>query len=140
MKSKIIVFNVMLMIIGLTLIGVGGFILKGEELKAISGTCVGIGAGLFGLSIAKILTLIIEYKNPNIKHKKDIEVKDERNVCIVNRAKAKAFDAIGIVFGILMLIYTFINAGLPLILLVIVAYSIVYVLYIVFFNKYSKEM
>ncbi len=42
--------------------------------------------------------------------------KDERNISIEDKAKAMAFDIMGIVFGILIIIYGFIMANLLIIL------------------------
>jgi|GEM_PF-5984486 len=64
----------------------------------------------------------------------------ERNVSIKSKAKAKAFDIMGTVFGILMLIYVLIEADRLIIYLVVVAYLLVYAIYILSLNKYSKEM
>jgi len=46
----------------------------------------------------------------------------------------------GTVFGILMLIYVLIEADRLIIYLVVVAYLLVYAIYILSLNKYSKEM
>ena len=66
--------------------------------------------------------------------------KDERNVSIENKAKAKAFDVMGIVFGILIIIYVMLNYNLFIISLILVAYLLIYIVYRVYFSKYHKEM
>jgi hypothetical protein len=66
--------------------------------------------------------------------------KDERNISIEDKAKAKAFDVMGIVFGILIIIYGFLMANLIIILFALVAYLIIFAVYIIYFSKYHKEM
>lgn len=140
MKNKIVRPYDLLLILGIGLFCIGGFVLKAEELKAISGILIGIGAGLFGMSLGRILQMRIEDKDPTYRHKMDIEKKDERNVTISDKAKAKAFDFMSVAFGILMLIYILIQANLLILLLVVAAYLLVHVVYFVYANKYSKEM
>ncbi|RMD02103.1 hypothetical protein D9O40_07195 [Clostridium autoethanogenum] len=66
--------------------------------------------------------------------------KDERNIAIENRAKAKAFDIMEIVFGILVISYVFLRVNLLTIFLAIAAYLVIFASYMVSFSKYHKEM
>lgn len=66
--------------------------------------------------------------------------KDERNVSIETKAKAKAFDVMGIIFGILIIIYGMLKYNLLIILLAAVAYSLIFIVYMAYFSKYHKEM
>jgi len=139
MKNKDVLYYVLLLV-GIGLFCIGGFILKAPELNSISEIFIGIGAGLFGMSLGGIIQFRVEAKNPAYKRKIDIESKDERTVSIKSKSKAKAFDAMGMIFGILMLIYVLMNADSLIIYLVVSAYLLVYAIYIVYLNKYSKEM
>lgn len=65
---------------------------------------------------------------------------DERNIKIENMAKAKAFDIMGIVFGIITIIYILLKSNSFVILLTISAYIFIFMVYIVYFSKYHKEM
>ena len=139
MKNKSVIYYLCLFV-GIGLFCVGGFILKAPELKAISGICIGIGSGLFGMSLAGIIEFKVQGKYPSYKRQMNIEAKDERNVSIRSKAKAKAFDVMGMVFGILMLIYVLIEADQLIIYLIVAAYLLVYAIYIFYINKYFKEM
>ncbi|RDW22484.1 hypothetical protein CWR48_01315 [Oceanobacillus arenosus] len=66
--------------------------------------------------------------------------KDERNISIVNKAKAKAFDVMGIIFGILIITYVMLENNLFIILLAIAAYLFIFLIYLIYFTKYHKEM
>ncbi|MEY8000917.1 hypothetical protein AB8U03_12045 [Clostridium sp. Mt-5] len=66
--------------------------------------------------------------------------KDERNLNIEDKSKAKAFDVMGIIFGILVIIYGFLKADLLIISLAFTAYLIIFGVYMMYFSKYHKEM
>ena len=66
--------------------------------------------------------------------------KDERNVSIEIKAKAKAFDVIGIIFGILIIIYGILKYNLLTILFVVAAYLLIFLVYMAYFSKYHKEL
>ncbi|MDF2673416.1 MAG: hypothetical protein K0R09_1681 [Clostridiales bacterium] len=140
MKNKKIITYILLLIVGAALVYIGGFVITGLKLKSISGVCIGIGAGLFGMSIGQIIMIRITKKNPSYEHKNNIEVMDERNIYIRNTAKGKAFDVMGVALGILMLVYALINADLLVILLLVGVYLFIYGVYILYLSKYSKEM
>lgn len=140
MINKKIIFNILLVLAGAVLIYTGGFILTGEEIKSVSGVCIGVGSGLIGMNIAHIIIAGIEVRNPSIARKKNIDEKDERNILIRNTAKGKAFDAMGILLAILMLAYLLIDADLLVIFLLVGAYLLMFGIYMVFLSKYLKEM
>lgn len=140
MKSKGVRQYVILLIVGIVFFMVGGFVLKTEGMKALSGICIGVGAGLFGMSTAQIICYKIIQTHPEYKRQVDIEAKDERNIYISSRAKAKAFDWMGTVFGTLILGFALMNKELVIILLLTAAYLLVHGVYITYLNKYTKEM
>ncbi|MCB2342401.1 hypothetical protein [Clostridium estertheticum] len=65
---------------------------------------------------------------------------DERNISLENKAKAKAFDVMQIIFGILIIIYVLLKANLLTIALAVVAYLIILTVFMTSFSKYHKEM
>ena len=137
MKNKKIKIYLALTVLAAIFVAIGKFVFTGNT---IPGLLIGIGAGLFGLSLAQIIVIAIAEKNPEYKRKASIEEKDERNIAINNNAKAKGFDAMGYILTILMLIFVFLNADLSIILLLVFAYLLVYGVFIFYLYKYSKEM
>ena len=103
------------------------FLLYGFNSKTISQIIGVMGVQLVLGGIAK---------NFFIKDKE----KDERNIAIENRAKAKAFDVTGIIFGILIISYWVLKNNLIILLLAIVAYIAVCIVYMAYLSKYHKEM
>ena len=140
MRSKQMKLYTTLAVLGAILFAILWFVFTGKDVNTVSGLFIGIGAGLFGLSVAQIIVIVIAEKNPEYKRKASIEEKDERNIAISNKAKAKGFNAMGYILPILMLVYVLINADLLLLLLLVFAYLLVYCVYIFYLNKYSKEM
>ena len=140
MRNKQMKLYTSLAVLGAILFVIGGFVFTGKDVNTVPGLFIGIGAGLFGLSVAQIIVIVIAEKNPEYKRKASIEEKDERNIAISNKAKAKGFNAMGYILPILMLVYILINADLLFILLLVFAYLLVYGVYIFYLNKYSKEM
>lgn len=114
--------------------------MKGEELKAVSGVCIGIGAGLFGKNIANLFMLRYEEKNPKAAKAKEIEEKDERNFLIRNRAKAKAADITQYFIILLIYITILIRAPLWATFAVIGVYLSYPILSLYLISKFSKEM
>lgn len=132
-------FYVMTLIIGIVLF-CSSFLFKGEELKTISGVLIGIGAGLFGMSIANLWMKGFEEKNPELMKHNEIEFKDERNVMIRYRAKSKAGDIIQwFIMGIAYLLII-IDAPLWTILITVGGVVLYYGIYLYYINKYQKEM
>lgn len=89
-----------------------------------------------------LITICVSLVLDSIYHKffvKKID-EDERNIRIENMAKAKAFDIMGIVFGIITIIYILLKSNLLIILLTIASYLFIFIVYIVYFSKYHKEM
>ncbi|WPC39853.1 DUF2178 domain-containing protein [Clostridium sp. JS66] len=89
-----------------------------------------------------LITICVSLVVNSIYHKFFVRKidEDERNVRIENMAKAKAFDIMGIVFGIITIIYILLKSNLLIILLTITSYLFIFIVYIIYFSKYHKEM
>ena len=101
---------------------------------------VGIGCGLFGQGTAGVIERSILKKHPELIKQKEIEVNDERNQQISNRAKAKAYDVMVFVFGAMMLALALMNVDLAVVLLVVFAYLFVVGSHIYYRVKFEKEL
>lgn len=131
--------------IGLLLLAAGLCLVKTVAdpqgiMLALPYVCIGIGCGLLGHGMANVISQKAIEKNPDIQKQKDIEVNDERNIAIGNRAKAKAFDVMTFVFSALMLTFALMNIGLAAVLLFVFAYLFVQGCAIYYRCKYEKEM
>lgn len=139
LKSKEIVF----VVVGLLLAAVGFVILRrmpeawGGPLPYL---CLGVGAGAFGWGSGELLKQRALQGDPALEKQLEIEARDERNVALANRAKARAFDAMLYVFGALMLAFALMKADLTLILLLVGAYLLVVGISVYYYIRYNKEM
>jgi len=126
-------------VLGVILIA-AGLLIMDESSKTISGMCLGIGAGLFGVSIGKLFMSQYYKKHPKSKKQQEIELRDERTVAIRNRAKAKSYDIALIVLMIAPLILIVNSSPLYLIFTVIAFYLLLFGMQIFYTVKYNKEM
>ena len=78
--------------------------------------------------------------SPELEKQIEIEQKDERNVAIANRAKAKAYDIMIFVFGALMVSFAIMNVELRVTLMLVFAYLFVAGCGVWYRIKYEKEM
>lgn len=131
--------------LGLLLFGIGTYLIKRVNdpqgvMTALPYVFVGIGCGIFGQGMGNLINSKVLKGHPDIEKQMEIERKDERNIAIGNRAKAKAYDLMIFVFGALMISFALMNVGLAPLLLLAGAYLFV-VGYGIFYRiKYDKEM
>jgi len=70
----------------------------------------------------------------------EIEEKDERNVAINNKAKAKAYDLMQIIFAALILAFAFMQVDIYALLMFVIAYLFIIFSMVFYLNKYHREM
>ncbi len=109
-------------------------------MKTLPFICIGVGAGALGGGLGGAATSYLMRKNPSMAKQKEINAKDERNIAIANKAKAKLFNYTLMLFSVLLLFLALIQVELFVILVFVGAYLSIIVLFIYFINKYSKEM
>lgn len=125
---------------GIALVIAGGFF-KDAEIKGLMGVCVGVGAGLIGMFIANLVTLRIEQKHPEAFTKKNIEVNDERNTIIRDKAGAKANSIIMmIIVPIATLVFVLIDVELYVTLTMVGLIILNGILYTGYFNYFNKRL
>jgi hypothetical protein len=132
-------------VVGVGLLAVGLYFIKTIEdpqgmLRALPYICVGLGCGIFGHGMGEIIIRSAKKNNPAAAKQLEIEEKDERNLAIANRAKAKAYDMMVFVLGALITAFALMAIDLIMVLLLVFAY-----LFILGYNsyyrfKYFKEM
>ncbi|MDP4091037.1 MAG: hypothetical protein Q8930_17460 [Bacillota bacterium] len=101
---------------------------------------IGIGAGVFGQNLGTFFNIRAMKKDPQLAKRKEIDVKDERNIAIRNKAKAKAYDLMVIAFGALMMAFALMEVSWAVVLAFVAVYLFVVFSNVYFINKYDKEM
>lgn len=134
-----------LTVVGVGLLAVGLYFIKTIEdpqgmLRALPYICVGLGCGIFGHGMGEIIVRRAMKNNPAAAKQLEIDKKDERNLAIANRAKAKAYDMMVFVLGALITAIALMAIDLIVVLLLVFAYLFIlgYCTYYRF--KYYKEM
>ncbi|WP_026478356.1 hypothetical protein [Alkaliphilus transvaalensis] len=102
--------------------------------------CIGVGAGLFGGSLGGGIKKHLLNKDPHTAKKIEIEEKDERNLVISYKAKAKAYDLMLVLFGGILLVFALMGIKTYAILLLVATYLFVIFSMVYYLNKYHKEM
>lgn len=126
---------VLILLLGIALVIVSRLFIQ----ERWAGVLVGLGAGLFGMSGAQLITQRVMQRNPGLQKKMSIEQSDERNVQINNYAKAKAFEFSTFIALPFFLILVFADVALPIVLLSIAVYVVDYAVYLWFLNKKMKS-
>ena len=129
-------FYVMAITISVIMIILSQFV----ELNSHAGILLGTGAGVLGANIAKLYFISLEKKNPDMIKENEIELQDERNVLIRQRAKAKSADITQWLIMIIAYLEIFVNAPLWIILLTVGIFVLYNIIQIYYINKFNKEM
>lgn len=138
MNKKFI--NIALLIFGVALMLFSIFVLREESVKALGGGCLGVGAGLLGLSASNLIMQNWYKKHPKESRQSEIDFKDERSTMIRNRAKAKSSDIMQwFVMGVAW-ITILANSPLWLTLLLVFVFLFKNMLELYLMSKYEKEM
>lgn len=145
MKNKSIVMYLVFSLIGFMILAAGAVLAKLTRnsqgiIQTLSYVFIGIGSGIFGQNIGNTFNICAMKNNPQLAKQKEIDEKDERNIEIRNKAKAKAYDLMLLVFGALMLAFALMGVNWSVILAIVIAYLFVVFSNIYFINKYNKEM
>ena len=137
--------NYMVTALGIVLMAAGLFFLKTTDgsqgfLRALPYVCIGIGSGALGHGIGELFNERTLRKNPALRRQDEINKKDERNIAISDRAKAKAYNLMVFVFRELMLAFVLMGVEMLPVLLLVAAYLYVEGYAIYCRCKYEKEM
>ena len=129
-------FYISALIISIIMIILSQFV----ELNSHSGILLGTGAGAIGASISKLYFINLEKKNPEIIKENEIELQDERNVLIRQKAKAKSADIIQWLIMLVAYLEILVNAPLWITLITIGVFVLYNIIQIYYVNKFNKEM
>lgn len=145
MKNKSIERYLVYSLIGFIILAAGAILAKlTRDAQGIMQTLpyifIGIGAGVFGQNLGTAFNIHAMKKAPQVAKQKEIEEKDERNIAIRNKAKAKAYDLMVMVFGALMMAFALMQVSRVVVLAIVIAYLFVVFSNVYFISKYHKEM
>ncbi|QNK56936.1 hypothetical protein [Paenibacillus sp. PAMC21692] len=139
------ILSYLITVAGFSVLAVGVYFIKTIEdpqglLRALPYICVGLGSGMFGLGMGEIMLRYAMKHSPTAAKQLEIEKKDERNLAITNRAKAKAYDMMIFVLGALITAIALMAIDLTVVLLLAFAYLFILGYGVYYRLKYFKEM
>ncbi len=137
--------QILLTALGLIMLVAGYILIKtAGELEGLTELLayllVAFGCGIFGHSIGSIIEHKATNKYPELAKNIEIEAKDERNISISNKSKAKAYDIMIFIYGGIVLCLALMNAELKLILMLCISYLFVVFTELYYKMKYEKCM
>ncbi len=136
-KSDVKKFRyIALLVFGIALVIAGGFLTQ----ERWGGVLIGLGAGVFGMSGAQLITQRVMDRNPALNRQINIEQSDERNIQINNHAKAKAFDFLQFLALPFFLVLVLADVRIWVVLLAIVVYLADWAVYLWFLNKSARNL
>jgi dipeptide/tripeptide permease len=140
-KGRYIIYTLM----GFIILAAGAILAKTTRepqgmMQALPYIFIGIGAGIFGQNVGTLISFRLLKKDPKAAKQIEIEEKDERNTMIRNRAKAKAYDLMILVYGALLLAFGLMLVNVEVVLAMVVAYIFIVTSSIYYMNKFEKEM
>jgi hypothetical protein len=142
---RITISSYFLTVVGVVLLAGGLYFIKTIEdpqgmLRALSYIGVGLGCSIFGHGMGELIGRRVMKNNPAAAKQIEIDKKDERNLAIANRAKAKAYDMIVFLFGALILAFALMGIDKTTIFLLVFAYLLILGYNAYYRIKYVKEM
>lgn len=143
--SKKTDFDFLIILAGILLAGTGMFLIKYHAepqgiMLTLSYIILGAGCGILGHGIGKAVNTKALESDPELERQARINESDERNLTIASRAKAKAYDIMLSVYGILMVALAIMNTDMKVVLLLVFTYLFVVGCNIYYRCKYEKEM
>lgn len=108
--------------------------------RALPYICVGLGCVILGHGIGKVVEQLAMKNNSVAAKQFEIDQKDERNIAIANRAKAKAYDMMIHVFGALIVAIALMGTDLMVVLLLALSFMFILGYSTYYRYKYDKEM
>lgn len=131
-----------LSIAGVVLLFMGGFVLTSEKFNMISSLCIGFGSAMTAIGIGNLIRSVMVSKMEDEKMKQfmAIEMNDERNIRIKEKAGYMVSRIMNYMICVLVLALGFMNVDRMIIIMVALLLLAEVILVIIFFNYYSKRM
>jgi uncharacterized membrane protein len=141
MKKKIWLY-LLLSALGAVSVYLGVFVIIAENLKMLSGLCIGLGAAVFCLGTGNAVGALVMSKTrtAEITRRKNIEVNDERNIRIKEKVGAKINQIMIYVLSAVVLAFGFMHVNIAAILIIASLFILELILAIFLTDHYSKTI
>jgi uncharacterized membrane protein len=136
------VWFAVLFLTGILLIALGSCVFSADGQKKLSGYCIGVGAAaaVLGAGWFADSFFVSAVETEKVRRVKQIEVNDERNVIIREKAGAKTAKYMNYVLDLFVIALGVMGAAPYLILTAAGLIAVEFILFVSFSNYYSKKM
>jgi Predicted membrane protein (DUF2178). len=140
MKKK--VMYGMQAVFGAGLILAGNFIFVTDSVKLLSGFCIGFGAAMLALGIGSFIQacVVSKEKDEALRKWKEVQVNDERNVRIREKAGYMTAKIMNYAICVFILTLAYMKADIIYVVMAASLIALEFVLAVVFSDYYSKKM
>jgi len=139
MKNKLL-NNCLFELLGMTLFLIGVILMKNNAEKYIYGLFIGLGLGIFIIFARKIEASVVWKKYPDIKQHLEIEINDERNTIIRDKAGFKTNLIMNYLLLVLTIMFAFMGVSVYVVLSMVALIITQGVLFIIFSNQYEQKL
>lgn len=146
MKNKNYVLkNILLSFLGVVLVALGLYIYQktlgmDKTVVVIPYIFIAIGCGIFGHFTGNLIQYYSIKGNEELKRQIEIEKNDERNVLIVEKSKAKAYDLMIYLFAAMLIIFSLMGADKLQILVLVAIYLSLQIYALYWKSKFESRM
>jgi len=131
-----------LLIAGVVLLLMGGFVLTAEKFRMISSLSIGFGSAMSAIGIGNLIRsfMVSKLEDEKMKRSMAIEMNDERNIRIKEKAGYMVSRIMNYIICVLILALGFMNVDRMILIMVSLLLLAEVILVIIFFNYYSKKI
>lgn len=145
LKSKSVTRYIFGTVVGFLILATGAVAAKmmretGGMVGALPYIFIGIGAGIFGNSSSNLIKILTLKNSPEVVESIEIEQNDERNVMILDKARAQSYQLAMFVYGALMLAFGLMKVDISIVLTMVIAYLFVTCSSVYFKYRLEKYM
>lgn len=101
---------------------------------------IGLGCGIFGHFMGNIMKYFSTRNNEELERQIEIEKKDERNILITEKSKAKAYDLMVYLFAGMLIMFSLMRVDKLQILMIIAIYLSLQVYALYWKSKFESQM
>lgn len=144
-RNKNMLRNCLFLFLGIGLIIAGILMDKNsgtsnQVLARIPYLLIGLGCGIFGHFMGNIMKYFSTRNNEELERQIEIEKKDERNILIAEKSKAKAYDLMVYLFAGMLIMFSLMRVDKLQILIMVAIYLSLQVYALYWKYKFESQM
>lgn len=144
-KFNFLLKDSLLSLLGIGLVGIGFMLYKNsmntdDIWLRLPYLLIGIGCGICGHYAGNLLKSLSISNNEALKKQMQIEQKDERNILIAEKSKAKAYDLMRYLWAGMLIIFSIMDVDKYIIFVLVTLYLVMHIYALYWRFKYENKM